>query len=215
MAAALFSPDCQGTPEAPGPSSTTPTLYGCGKIRYRQIRKAAMPRYSRFTPADAPARRRAAPLPLAEALAGWLSSKGREPRHAHLDQLWKNWDMVMGPDLAPLAHPLGHRDGLLLVGGEDHFILQELTYAAPEILERVNAFMDEPFFHRVELHLLFGKTPLNLAEPTRVAPPPPAPRPPRLGGLSLDPSSPVGRCYEAYLRCFDARSDPGNDSRQN
>lgn len=97
----------------------------------------------------------------------------------------------MGPDLAPLAHPLGHRDGLLLVGGEDHFILQELTYAAPEILERVNAFMDEPFFHRVELHLLFGKTPLNLAEPTRVAPPPPAPRPPRLGGLSLDPSSPV------------------------
>ena len=43
----------------------------------------------------------------------------------------------------------------------------------------------------------------------------PTVRPPRLGGLSLDPSSPVGRCYEAYLRCFGARSDPGNDSRQN
>lgn len=163
-----------------------------------------MHRFARTFP-DTPARRRgAAPLPLADALASWLSSKGREPRHAHLEPLWKNWNMVMGPDLAPLARPLGHRDGLLLVGADDHCILQELSYATPDILERVNAFMDEPFFHKVELHLLFGKTPLNLTEPTRVPPPPPAPRPPRLGELRLDPLSPVGRCYEAYLRCFGA-----------
>lgn len=166
-----------------------------------------MSRYRRFS--RTPPRRQDAPLPLSEALAAWLSSKGGEARPAHLDQLWKNWAMVMGPDLAPLAQPLGHRNDLLLVGGEDHLVLQELTYAVPEILERVNAFMDEPFFHRVELHLLLGKTPLNLAAATPVPVPPPLTRPPRLGGLSLDPASPVGRCYQAYLRCFDTPSDGG------
>lgn len=166
-----------------------------------------MSRCRRFFRTRTPLRHQAAPLPLGEALATWLSSKGRETRPAHLDQLWKNWSMVMGPDLAPLAQALGHRDGVLLVGGEDHLVLQELTYATPEILERVNAFMDEPFFQRVELHLLFGKTPLNLITATAVPAPPPLTRPPRLGGLNLDPASPVGRCYQAYLRCFDAPHD--------
>lgn len=170
-----------------------------------------MRRFS-FSPSAGPARSRPAPLAFSDALQGWLSSKGREPRQDHLEQLWKNWSMVMGPDLAPLAHPLGHRDGLLLVGGEDHFILQELTYATPEILERVNAFMDEPFFQKVELHLLFGKTPLNLTRATRVAPPPPPPRPARLGGLRLDPASPVARCYEAYVRCFGPPDQSGEGS---
>lgn len=160
-----------------------------------------MPRYRRFS--RAPLRSQAAPLSLGEALSAWLSSRGKEARPAHLEQLWKNWDMVMGPDLAPLAQPLGHRRHLLLVGGEDHLVLQELSYAAPEILERVNAFMDEPFFERVELHLLFGKRPLNLVTDTPLPGPPPLIRPPRLGGLNLDPASPVGRCYQAYLRCFD------------
>ncbi|MCH5277078.1 MAG: DUF721 domain-containing protein [Desulfovibrionaceae bacterium] len=168
-----------------------------------------MSRYRRFSRARGPIRRQAAPLPLSEALTAWLSSRGQDARAARLDQLWKNWAMVMGPDLAPLAQPLGHRDGLLLVGGEDHLVLQELTYAAPEILERVNAFMDEPFFHRVELHLLFGKTPLNLVTDTVVPPLPQLTRPPRLGGLSLDPESPMGRCYQAYLRCFDTPPDEG------
>lgn len=166
-----------------------------------------MSRHRRLSRAGAPARYQTAPLPLSEALTAWLSSRGQETRHTQLDQLWKNWDMVMGPDLAPLARPLGHRDGLLLVGGEDHLVLQELTYATPEILERVNAFMDEPFFHRVELHLLFGKTPLDLVTITPVPSPPPMIRPPGLGGLDLDPASPVGRCYQAYLRCFETASD--------
>ncbi len=166
-----------------------------------------MHRFAR-SPSTAPARSRTAPLALGEALGGWLASKGRDARQTQLEQLWKNWSMVMGPDLAPLAHPLGHRDGLLLVGGEDHFILQELTYAAPEMLERANAFMDEAFFHKVELHLLFGKTPLNLTTATQAPPPPPPQRPPRLGGLRLRPDSPVAACYAAYVRCFGGDPDP-------
>lgn len=159
-------------------------------------------------------RRQAAPLPLGETLSVWLSARGQDARALRLNELWKNWTMVMGPDLAPLAQPLGHRGDLLLVGGEDNLVLQELSYAVPEILERVNAFMDEAFFQRVELRLVFGRTPLNLAASTPVPGPPPLARPPRLGGLSLDPESPVGRCYQAYLRCFGTPpdADSGDDT---
>lgn len=146
------------------------------------------------------------PVTFETIVRGWLARKGRDPRREHLDQLWKNWSMVMGPELSALARPLGHREGQLLVGGEDNLVLQELSYHAPEMLERANAFMDGEFFRRVELHLLEGRTPLD-ERPYRVLPVPrrkPV-RPEYLGTLtdSLDPASPVGRCYRAYLRMFE------------
>ncbi|MCL2124292.1 MAG: DciA family protein, partial [Desulfovibrionaceae bacterium] len=42
----------------------------------------------------------------------------RYPRKTRLARLWGNWSMVMGPELALLAWPLGERKGVLLVGGE-------------------------------------------------------------------------------------------------
>ena len=133
-----------------------------------------------------------------------------------LIRLWQNWEMVMGTDLAPLALPLGHRDVTLLVGAEDNLAMQELTFQTPEILERVNAFMDAPFFQRVEVHLLLGRAPLDI--PPVLQPqdrPRPAPaRPPALRGtLQLDPESPVGRCYAACLRLHGVANANGPVSR--
>ncbi len=74
----------------------------------------------------------------------------------------------------------------------------------PEILERVNAFMDAPVFDKVELRLVMGDRPLDQApdiQPsTRVRPAPPRPR--HLGAHleEMNPDSPVARCYAAYLR---------------
>ena len=114
--------------------------------------------------------------------------------------------MVMGAGLSALARPLGHREGRLLIGGEDNLVLQELSYYAPEMLERANAFMDGEFFNRVELYLLEGRTPLD-ERVNRVLPVPRRElvRPQHLGTLvgRLDPASPVGRCYQAYLRTFE------------
>ena len=59
---------------------------------------------------------------LSDALEGWLSAHGMQVQHHMLTQLWKNWDIVMGPDIAALAHPLGHRGNILLVGGEDSLV---------------------------------------------------------------------------------------------
>ena len=147
-----------------------------------------------------------APVSFGELVRGWLAGKGQDPRLEHLEQLWRNWSMVMGPEIAALARPLGHRESRLLVGGEDNLALQELIYHTPEMLERANAFMDGEVFSRVELHLLEGRTPLD----ERVSRALPAQRrelvrPEHLGTLlgRLDPASPVGRCYQAYLRMFE------------
>ena len=40
-------------------------------------------------------------------------SLGASPEQAKLSRLWRSWDAVLGPDLAPLARPLGHPDGKL------------------------------------------------------------------------------------------------------
>lgn len=159
--------------------------------------------------------------PIADALRGFLDRRGA-PERLRLVRLWENWDMVMGVDIALLAYPLGHRKRILLVGAEDNMAMQDLTYLAPEILERVNAFMDGvnegPYFERVELHLLQRRTPLDRVRLEHGTPPPRVPpRPERLGGLlgTLDPDSPVGRAYASYVRMFRELEDkPGEGQRR-
>ena len=135
-------------------------------------------------------------------LSGWLAAHGMRPQQTLLGQLWRNWDIVMGPDIAPIARPLGHRNGILLIGGDDSCALQELSYAVPEILERVNAFMDEEFFHKVELHLLMGKESLQRIDISEAPELPRPQRPPCLGKAQLPSDSPLASAYAAYVRMF-------------
>jgi hypothetical protein len=142
-------------------------------------------------------------LPLEAALSARPGMDVRS-RQVRLHRLWQNWNMVMGGELADRAYPLGHRDKTLLVGAADQFLLQELVYFIPEILERVNAFMGEKRFSRAELHPLAGRTPLNFIRGREILPAPPPPCPPRLGGLTgkFDPSLPESHSYEACVRFF-------------
>ena len=148
-------------------------------------------------------RRRNSTAHIGADLSGWLAARGMRPQQTLLSQLWRNWDIVMGPDIAPIAHPLGHRNGILLIGGEDSCALQELSYAVPEILERVNAFMDEEFFLKVELHLLMGKDSLQRVCITEAPELPRPQRPSRLGKARLPTDSPLASAYAAYVRMFE------------
>ena len=126
--------------------------------------------------------------------------------HAHLTRLWEHWDMVMGEDLAALASPLGHKKDVLLLAAEDSMAAQDIAMRTEEILERVNAFMNERYFSRVQVELPMGRQDLSRSAPP-LRPRPPdyqAPRPENLGDLkkTLPPDSPVGQCYQAYLRYF-------------
>ena len=152
--------------------------------------------------------------PVADAAQNVLERLGGR-NQARLVQLWLNWSMVMGPDLACIAIPLGSRKQVLIVGGEDNMAMQELTYQVPEMLERANAFMDAEHFDKVELRLLLGREALDarIAAADVASGPRPRALPPRpghlghLGGLggAIDPDSPVGRCYAAYVRLFAGR----------
>ncbi len=133
------------------------------------------------------------------------SQRGRD---LTLNELWRHWNTVLGPGLADLALPVGHRDAVLLVAAEDHLIMQELSFLGPEILERVNAFLEEDRFQEVRLSLLGKQRPLNApaGQGSRRAVPLLLfkPDPERLGALweRMDPNTPLGRCYRAYVQRF-------------
>ncbi|MDO9633308.1 MAG: DUF721 domain-containing protein [Humidesulfovibrio sp.] len=128
-----------------------------------------------------------------------------------LVRLWLEWETVVGPEVAELARPLGHKDGTLLLYTEDAIAAQQLTYFTPEILLRVNDFLEQEVFDKVRFELLNGRVPLGenrrerpMSSSLRVQ------RPPILGGLAgkLDPESAVGRCYMAYVKRFTQDGEP-------
>ena len=144
---------------------------------------------------------------MASVMAGLGAAPGQGETRARLQQLWLNWTMVMGPDLAPLARPLGHQRDVLLIGAEDAMLAQELHLMAGEMLERVNAFMEQPFFSAIKVSLLMGKAGLDKTAVRTAAPgravSPAKPEPPLAHGLfleAMDPSSPVARAYARFAR---------------
>ncbi|MDD2966340.1 MAG: DUF721 domain-containing protein [Desulfovibrionaceae bacterium] len=124
------------------------------------------------------------------------------PEQMRLMHLWENWGMVMGADLAALAWPLGHKGRVLLVGGEDPMAMQELQFQTEEILERVNAFMEEDYFSAVKVSSSMGKRPLDVPLPCEpvYCPQEEGERPSgRLLG-TMRPDSPVARAYARFAR---------------
>lgn len=147
---------------------------------------------------------------MGEALAS-LFSEGTHSRQRSIAALWKNWQSVLGEDLAPLALPMGHKEQQIIIGAEDNMAMQELMLQTPEILERINAFIGEEAFAKVKVVLLLGQRPLNPERPQRIVTPlcpKLPPRPPGLGRLrgEMNPESFVTECYEAYLALFSRKN---------
>ncbi len=136
------------------------------------------------------------------ALERFLKRIGK-PEQVLLTRLWQHWDMVMGPDIACLAWPLGSKNGVLLVGGEDAMSMQEISYMHHEILERANAFMGSAFFSAVKVRLSLDKTPLHEAVLPRAIHKVHLGPPQKLSGkylASMPSDSPVARCYARYVQ---------------
>lgn len=143
-------------------------------------------------------------------------------RALQLVELWTTWDAVLAPDLAQLAKPLGHKDGTLFLGVEDAIAMQEVSLQIPAILHAVNAALGEPFFDKIRLDLLRGRTSLDAVaesfstdgkEPSRPMHPgaKALPRDAReigmLGrGFSRIPA--LERCYQAYVRLLKKNKHP-------
>ncbi|BBD09609.1 DUF721 domain-containing protein [Desulfovibrio ferrophilus] len=142
------------------------------------------------------------------ALTKLLQDKDGEGTHYHLTRLWKHWEEVVGDHIAEVARPLGHRKTTLLIGVEDHMLMQELVHYSPAILEQVNTFLGMNFFDKVHVDLIGDHVSLDaLPENTRQAHPLEPQKPEQLGGLvgKLDPDSPMAKCYRAYVEYFARR----------
>lgn len=154
-----------------------------------------------------------APRGVNELLPAVLAGLGGDAARLRLVQLWRHWEMVLGPELAPLARPLGHHGESLLIGAEDAMLMQELHLQSGEILERVNAFMEGAFFSCVKVSLCFQRTELDGISAPPVPPAVPVERP-RLTGDALNgmrPDSPVARCYARYVALSRARGAQKQD----
>jgi hypothetical protein len=160
---------------------------------------------------------------LADGLLFSLLSRYDRKGGMRLVRLWREWAEVVGPDIASLARPVGHKDGALILAAEDSVAAQQLSFYAPELLARVNEFFGEEIFDKVRFELLDGRAPLDgfsalAGEPdteTRRTKPQ---RLPQVGGLvgQVDTESAVGRCYLAYVRRYQAsREGTGADTDAN
>ena len=133
-----------------------------------------------------------------------------------LAKLWDAWDTLFDPGIAELIRPLGHTKDVLVLGAEDAIVMQEFTYFSDQILERVNTFLGTPFFARVRIELLKGRSPLNTRLLAPVPPKKALARPGNLGNLthSMDDTSPVARAYKKYVRLFatDTPDDSDNEA---
>ncbi|MDR3640268.1 MAG: DUF721 domain-containing protein [Humidesulfovibrio sp.] len=122
-----------------------------------------------------------------------------------LVRLWREWENIVGAEVAELARPLGHKDGSLLLCTYDSIAAQQLSYYVPELLERINAFYGELVFDKVRFELLDGRVPLGLqSRADSSTPPKQQKKPSNLGALveTVDPNTAVGHCYLAYVRHF-------------
>lgn len=157
----------------------------------------------------------------ADVLEQLLECMGARREQALLHSLWQNWAAALGPGLAPLALPLGHRGQTLLIGAEDAMILQELQLQGPEILAAVNAFLHSDYFTDVRVSLVLDHTILGASDalpdghdtPARAASADSRAAAAACAGddggdgaasgiylETMDQNSPVARCYARYAR---------------
>ena len=152
--------------------------------------------------------------PLADSLSRFMAEKEAASRRSFVE-VCRRWAEIVGPETAELVRPLGHRRRDLFLGADDPVVMQEMVFAAPEILLLVNAALGQEAFDRVRFDLLGDRVPLNelRTRPPRFFTPAPV-RPRQLGGLvgKLDPDSPVGRCYAKYVAYFDAGPRPSGET---
>ncbi len=119
-------------------------------------------------------------------------------------RLWRHWPQILGPEIAAMIRPLGHRQGTMLLGATNSMVMQEFSYFAQNILDKANGFLGNAYFQKVQIELMAGRPALDESLLPKFPPRLKPLGPDVLGNLlpCMDPSSPVTSCYRAYVRHF-------------
>ena len=81
-----------------------------------------------------------------------LRKMGSHRGQDRLADLWRNWPDAVGEELAWINHG-GHKDDVLFLVAGDAMEMQEISMYAPQILERVNAWLGTEYFSRLRMIL--------------------------------------------------------------
>jgi len=135
-----------------------------------------------------------------------IDKKGGREKFA-LIRLWKNWEKVLGKELAQLARPIGTKEKTVIIGVEDSILMQELTFYAPDILKKINQFLGNELFDKITFKLLEEKTPLDsiVLEKKEKQGKHKIKIPEIVGYLkhTIPPQSPVYKAYIKYVECIE------------
>jgi len=157
----------------------------------------------------------ASPQHIQTLLDGFILSRAKNPEQADFHELWANWPMILGEDLAEVAKPLGVRNKTLRIGAHNNFELQEIRMQYDDILSRANAFMKafghHEFFEKLEFCLFQGKSPITVKKelPQHLNYTHP-PRPHTIGNTTIDfkDNHALAKCYEAYCKRLEDENKP-------
>ena len=84
-------------------------------------------------------RKRSAPVPVSEAIAGYVKRSGLGARLAQAEVI-PDWERLVGPQIAAVTRPERvAADGTLFVRVATHPWMTELQMMTPEIMARLNA----------------------------------------------------------------------------
>lgn len=147
---------------------------------------------------------------LSSMLQAFVLSRAKDPEQANLHELWKNWQMVLGDELAAIAKPLGTRSRTLLIGTSNNLELQEVRMQYDDILNRANAFMKvfshNAYFDKVEFSLFRGKSELDkkISLPQHITGIlPPRPKTDTYQAIDFGDNHALALCYKAYCAQLD------------
>lgn len=73
-------------------------------------------------------------------------------------RLATDWPQVVGEHIASMARPVRIAGRTLVLGVEDNFVAQELSFAGQYILDNVHRYYNEECFDKVSLELIGSQT---------------------------------------------------------
>lgn len=137
-----------------------------------------------------------------------LRKMGGRPGKSRLAELWRQWEQIMGPEIADMARPAGGKGKTLLIMAEDAMMLQDLLFYSEEILQKANEFIGHKYFDNVRGQLQDGRKmeiTMEMEEPgpepgeLEAAPQSALAQKPNGKYLpSMEANSPVARCYALF-----------------
>lgn len=97
---------------------------------------------------------------ISQALQKYIENQGIKTE-LDIAKIWNYWSMILGPQLADLAKPLGRRKKTLIIGAKNSTIMQELNFSSQEILDKIYDFLGWQPFDNICFELLEKKTSLD------------------------------------------------------